>query len=91
MGDNMPSSSLGRMPTPVIGSRVTHTVTKRTALVIGRSELTPGGARLLPVAIEGSTRQELWPIGFITPMAAHEQPVALGGTYTPPAGYPLKA
>lgn len=87
----MPSSSLGRMPSPVIGSRVTHSVTQRVALVIGRTELTPGGARLLPVAIEGSTRQELWPIGAVSPLPAHEQPVALGGTYNPPAGYPLKA
>jgi hypothetical protein len=74
-----------------LGLRVRNRLDGRTALIVGRPETFGTRRSLLPVTIEASTRTELWADHWIEPRPQREQPLALGGTYTPPAGYPLNA
>lgn len=73
-----------------LGTRVRHTVNRSSALVIGRPEHTGLTFALVPVALEGSTRSELWPEHLIEVRPRREQPVALGGQFKAPEGYPLR-
>ena len=78
------------LPAFVVGVRVTHTKDKRDGLITGPSEHGVG-YRLIPVAVEGSTRKELWPEHLIQVMPIRKQLPQHGGHFKPPAGYPLTA
>ena len=76
------------LPAFGIGVRITHTKDKRDGLITGPSEHGVG-YRLIPVAVEGSTRKELWPEHMIQVMPIRKQLPQHGGQFKPPAGYPL--
>ena len=78
------------LPSFGVGVRVTHTKDKRDGLITGPSEHGVG-YRLIPVAVEGSTRKELWPEHLVQVMAIRKQLPQHGGQFKPPAGYPLTA
>lgn len=59
----------------------------RKGLVLEGPE-THGRHRMYRVAIEGSTRAELWPESQIRKLRKQYQLTALGGTFVPPCGYP---
>lgn len=69
--------------------RVTHSIDRRPGLIIGRAE--PNGLKsaLYPVAIEGTTRIELWPEHLVAPRPEPEQFPHHGGIFIAPQGYPL--
>lgn len=62
---------------------------ERIGMVSGRVEHGAGAVELLPVVVEGTTRNELWAVHrlAILPRARQLQP--MGGKITPPRGYPL--
>jgi hypothetical protein len=72
-----------------VGHRVTHANDGRAGLVVGRVEGTGWNKALVPIAIEGSTRSEYWPVSQVVIRPAREQAVAMGGKFQPPKGYPL--
>lgn len=74
-----------------LGERVTHAVDGRGALVIGKTEATGWNRALVLVAIEGSTRNEYWPLRYAISRPKRDQVPALGGCYQPPNGFPLIA
>lgn len=78
----MPKNSLP------LGLRVKHQTNKRSGLVIGPAQHGIG-FDLIPVALEGSTRRELWPIHLCIKKDKRQQLKANGGTFVPPKGYPL--
>lgn len=80
---------MGDLPTFPLGSRVRHRTSGRIALVVGKSECFDGRIRLTPVLLEASTRNELWPNKLVDCLPLDEQPVNLGGGFTPPDGYPF--
>lgn len=69
------------------GLRVASRIDGRKALVLDGPE-THGRHRMYRVAIEGSTRAELWPEAQIRKLRTQHQFRALGGTFDPPKGYP---
>ena len=77
------------MPTLRLGERVTHAIDGRSGLVIGRTEATGWNRALVLVAIEGSTRNEYWPLRHTVARPKPEQVPALGGRFQPPKGFPL--
>lgn len=77
------------MPTLRLGERVTHAIDGRSGLVVGRTEATGWNRALVLVAIEGSTRNEYWPLRHTVPRPKREQVAALGGRFQPPKGFPL--
>ena len=78
----MPKNSLP------LGLRVKHQTNKRSGLVIGPAQHGIG-FDLIPVALEGSTRRELWPIHLCIKKDKRQQLEANGGSFIPPKGYPL--
>ena len=84
----LPLSSAAAIPPPEPGTRVQHRATGALAMVSGKPEPFKR-SYLLPVAIEGTTRTELWPAALVMPLAKRDQLVAMGGLITPPKGYPL--
>lgn len=75
---------------PIVpGLRVRHSLTDVCALVIGNPE-SAGRYALVPVALEGSTRRELWPLHMSLPRPLSQQFVAMGGQFKPLPGYPLR-
>lgn len=62
---------------------------ERIGMVAGRLEPGIGVTALLPVIVEGSTRNELWPLHRLEPLPRKRQLVGLGGKVIPPKGYPL--
>ena len=58
--------------------------------VIGKPEALGTRFSLVPVVIEGSTRNELWPEHWIDVRPTKEQFPALGGRFKAAAGYPLR-
>ena len=75
-------------PFPV-GLRVTHSISNRAGLVVGRGEPQGLSFSLYPVMLEGMTRTELWPEHQIIARPAKEQFAAHGGSFTALPGYPL--
>lgn len=73
-----------------LGTRVRHAVSKVPGLVVGRPELTGLSFSLVPITLEGSTRTELWPDHMVESRPKRDQPVALGGQFKAPEGYPLR-
>ena len=71
-----------------IGIRVRHSKGKRGGLITGPAEHGINSP-LIPVAVEGSTRKELWPSHLCTRLPADQQLKAHGGNFQPPRGYPL--
>lgn len=84
----MPISSAAAIPPPEPGTRVKHRASGALAMVSGKPEPFKR-SYLLPVAIEGTTRTELWPAGLVVPLPKTDQLLAMGGLITPPKGYPL--
>lgn len=70
-----------------LGTRVASLTDGRKALVLDGPERC-GRVSIYRVAIEGSTRAELWSDNQLRPLAKKSQLVALGGKYEPPPGYP---
>ena len=71
-----------------LGIRVTHKSDKRHGLVVGPAQHGIG-VDLIPIAVEGSTRNELWPSHLCTKKVKRHQLKAHGGNFIPPKGYPL--
>lgn len=67
--------------------RVVNIIDGRKGLVLEGPE-THGRHRMYRVAVEGSTRAELWPETQIRKLRKRSQLAALGGTFEPPLGYP---
>jgi hypothetical protein len=77
-------------PLPIApGLRVRHRLSGDPALVIGTPE-SSGRYALVWVSLEGSTRRELWPVHALEIRPRPQQPVALGGRFKAPVGYPLR-
>tara|TARA_R100000742_G_C4160006_1_gene1968 strand:- start:164 stop:406 length:243 start_codon:yes stop_codon:yes gene_type:complete len=72
-----------------LGHRVKHKVDKRQGMVIGAHQVTGVNDILVPIAIEESTRKELWPIDQIEKLPKKLQLTALGGEFKPPKGFPF--
>ena len=87
MASTMKDTSVTAMLRP--GLRVLHCSDARTGFVIGRPERLGSRIALVPVIVEGSTRQELWPETQIEPLPKAQQHLACGGRYRAPQGYPL--
>lgn len=77
------------MATLRLGERVTHAIDGRSGLVIGKTEATGWNRALVLIAIEGSTRNEYWPLRHTVARPKPEQVPALGGRFQPPKGFPL--
>jgi hypothetical protein len=74
----------------LIGLRVINRMDGRPGLVIGKAEALGTTFCLVPVIVEGSTRNELWPEDWIDVRPTKEQFPALGGHYKSVPGYPLR-
>jgi|TARA_B100001250_G_scaffold69684_1_gene55983 hypothetical protein len=72
-----------------LGHRVKHKVDQRQGMVIGAHQATGVKDILVPVAIEESTRKELWPLDQIELLPNKQQLTALGGSFNPPKGFPF--
>tara|TARA_B100000925_G_scaffold90808_1_gene65823 strand:- start:101 stop:343 length:243 start_codon:yes stop_codon:yes gene_type:complete len=71
-----------------LGMRVRHKATGQSGLIVGPSQHGIGYS-LIPVALENSTRQEVWPEHLCVKRRVREQLPAHGGNYKPPKGFPL--
>jgi hypothetical protein len=87
MASTMKDTSLNTMLRP--GLRVRHRGDNRTGFVVGRAERLGSRIALVPVIVEGSTRQELWPETQLEPLPKAQQHLSCGGRYRAPQGYPL--
>jgi hypothetical protein len=85
----MARSSLA-MKSFLVGMRVVNRLDGRSGFVIGKPEVMGTRFSLVPVVIEGSTRNELWPEHWIDVRPTKEQFPALGGRYKAATGYPLR-
>lgn len=74
----------------LIGLRVINRMDGRPGFVVGKPEALGTRFSLVPVVIEGSTRNELWPEDWIDVRPTNEQFPALGGRFKPAPGYPLR-
>jgi hypothetical protein len=85
---------MARKPTTMksflVGLRVINRLDGRGGFIIGKPEAMGTRFSLVPVVIEGSTRNELWPEHWIDVRPTKEQFPALGGRYKAAAGYPLR-
>ena len=72
-----------------LGHRIKNNIDGRQGMVFGHHQRTGVKDILVPVALEGSTRKELWPIDQIELLPAKQQMVALGGEFSPPKGFPF--
>ena len=72
-----------------LGHRVKNKVDGRQEMVVGALEVTGVKDILVPVALEESTRKELWPMDHIQLLPKPKQLVALGGKFNPPKGFPF--
>lgn len=75
----------------LVGLRVVNRLDGRPGFIIGKPEVMGTRFSLVPVLIEGSTRNELWPEHWIAVRPSKEQFPALGGSFQPTPGYPLRA
>lgn len=85
----MARSSL-TMKSFLVGLRVVNRLDGRPGFVIGKPEAIGTKFSLVPVVVEGSTRNELWPEHWVEVRPSKEQFPALGGRYQAAAGYPLR-
>lgn len=85
----MARSSVTTQSFPV-GLRVVNRLDSRPGFVIGKPEAIGTLFSLVPVVIEGSTRNELWPEHWIDVRPGKEQFPALGGRYKAAPGYPFR-
>jgi hypothetical protein len=69
--------------------RVCHRADGRHGFVVSRPEALGYRTALVRVAVEGSTRYELWPLHLVDLLPPRQQHRAMGGQYDAPAGYPL--
>jgi len=74
----------------LVGLRVLNRLDGRAGLVIGKSEALGTRFSLVPVVIEGSTRNELWPEHWVDVRPTKDQFPALGGRFQAAGGYPLR-
>tara|TARA_R100001463_G_scaffold16069_3_gene41767 strand:+ start:8350 stop:8592 length:243 start_codon:yes stop_codon:yes gene_type:complete len=72
-----------------LGHRVKHKTDGRQGMVFGAQQKIGVEDILVPIALEGSTRKELWPIDQFKLLPKPQQLVALGGNFVPPKGFPL--
>ena len=72
-----------------LGHRVKNKVDGKQGMVVGAPEATGVKDILVPVALEKSTRKELWPIDHIGLLPKSKQLIALGGKFDPPKGFPF--
>ena len=72
-----------------LGHRVEHKADGRRGMVFGHQENKGVKDLLFPIALEGSTRKEFWPVDQIILLPKAEQLIALGGNFNPPKGFPL--
>tara|TARA_B100001250_G_scaffold134326_1_gene114864 strand:+ start:3601 stop:3843 length:243 start_codon:yes stop_codon:yes gene_type:complete len=72
-----------------LGHRIRNSIDGRQGMVFGNHQSTGVKDVLIPVALEGSTRKELWPIDQIELLPVKKQMVALGGEFNPPKGFPF--
>lgn len=85
----MARSSL-TMKSFLVGLRVVNRLDGRSGFVIGKPEAIGTKFSLVPVVVEGSTRNELWPEHWVEVRPSKEQFPALGGHYKATPGYPLR-
>ena len=71
-----------------IGMRVRHKTNGKKGLIVGPSQHGMGFP-LIPVALESSTRQEIWPEHLCIKQDKRLQLPAHGGEYEAPKGFPL--
>ena len=71
-----------------LGVRVRHRTNKKSGMVVGPAQHGINHP-LVPVALEGSTRQELWPDHLIIKRKTKDQLPAHGGSFQAPKGYPF--
>jgi hypothetical protein len=74
----------------LIGLRVINRLDGRSGFIIGKPEAIGTRFSLVPVVIEGSTRNELWPEHWIDVRPTKEQFPALGGRFKAAPGFPLR-
>lgn len=74
----------------LVGLRVVNRLDGRSGFIIGKPEAMGTRFSLVPVVIEGSTRNELWPEHWIDVRPTKEQFPALGGRFRCAPGYPLR-
>jgi len=74
----------------LVGLRVVNRLDGRPGFIIGKPEAIGTRFSLVPVVIEGSTRNELWPEHWIDVRPSKEQFPGLGGQYKAAPGYPLR-
>jgi hypothetical protein len=74
----------------LLGLRVINRLDGRSGFVIGKPEVIGTRFSLVPVVIEGSTRNELWPEHWIDVRPTKEQFPALGGRFKAAPGFPLR-
>jgi hypothetical protein len=74
----------------LLGLRVINRLDGRSGFVIGKPEAIGTRFSLVPVVIEGSTRNELWPEHWIDVRPTKEQFPALGGRFKAAPGFPLR-
>lgn len=72
-----------------LGHRVKSKKDGRKGMVVGAQQKTGVSDFLVPIALEGSTRKELWPIDQFILLPKPQQLLALGGKFNPPKGFPL--
>lgn len=73
-----------------LGLRVTNRLDGRAGFIIGRPEAMGTSFYLVPIVIEGSTRNELWPEHWIDVRPKKEQFPAHGGRFKAQPGFPLR-
>ena len=78
------------MKSLLVGLRVVNRLDGRPGFVIGKAEAMGTRYSLVPVVIEGSTRNELWPEHWIDVRPTKEQFPALGGRFHTTPSYPLR-
>ncbi len=78
------------MKSLLVGLRVVNRLDGRPGFVTGKSEVMGTRFSLMPVFIEGSTRNALWPEHWIDVRPTKEQFPALGGRFQAAPGYPLR-
>lgn len=84
------SRSSYAMKSLLVGLRVLNRLDGRAGFVIGKPEAMGTTFYLVPVVIEGTTRNELWPEHWIDVRPTKDQFPALGGRFKAAAGYPLR-
>ncbi len=75
----------------MLALRVVHAIDGHPGFVVGKPEVDGCRRSLVRIAVEGSTRYELWPLHLLQVRPTKDQHIAMGGKYQAPKGYPLCA